>query len=296
MYTAKSTISKEESNNKSQGYLQGNSKKMLIATVVMTAISSTSVSAYENDIDKKLTVAEKQQIQTNNENIGFGTGALIGGIAAGPLGAILAGAGGAFIAKFINVNDENEELNIALTEEKQAHQLTNDQTQKQYQVKLQRLETSYQQQLVALESQQQQTGQLQAGLLQAEKLLMSLQFSTGSSDIAAHYQEQVAALAQILNSSPNMKIDLSGYTDLTGEEALNQTLSKARVESVKTLLMAQGVDEQQIATFAFGEGAPVVANNEHKVSFYDRRVVLKLHKPSKLESNEIVKNQMANNH
>ena len=296
MNTAKSIISKEESNNKLQGHLQGNSKKILIATVVMTAISSTSVSAYENDIDKKLTVAEKQQVQTNNENIGFGTGALIGGIAAGPLGAILAGAGGAFIAKFINVNDENEELNIALTEEKQAHQLTNDQTQKQYQVKLQRLETSYQQQLVALESQQQQTGQLQAGLLQAEKLLMSLQFSTGSSDIAAHYQEQVAALAQILNSSPNMKIDLSGYTDLTGEEALNQTLSKARVESVKTLLMAQGVDEQQIATFAFGEGAPVVANNEHKVSFYDRRVVLKLHKPSKLESNEIVKNQMANNH
>ena len=290
MNTTISTISKEESKNKSQGHLQGNSKKMLIASVIMTAIASTSVSAYENEIDKKLTVAEKQQAQTNNENIGFGTGALIGGIAAGPLGAIVAGVGGAFIAKFINVNDENEELNIALTEEKQAHQLTNEHTQKQYQAKLQRLETSYQQQLVALESQQQQTGQLQAGLLEAEKLLMSLQFSTGSSDIAAHYQEQVAALAQILNSSPNMKIDLSGYTDLTGEEALNQTLSKARVESVKTLLMAQGVDEQQIATFAFGEGAPVAPNNEREVSFYDSSAVLKLHKPSKLGIN-----QMANN-
>jgi len=290
MNTTKSTISTEESNNKSQGHLQGNSKKMLIATLVMTAIVSTSVSAYENEIDKKLTVAEKQQAQTNNENIGFGTGALIGGIAAGPLGAIVAGVGGAFIAKFINVNDENEELNLALTEEKEAHQLTNKKTQKQYQAKLLRLESSYQQQLVALESQQKQTGQLQA-----DNLLMSLQFSTGSSDIAPHYQEQVAALAQILNSSPSMKIDLSGYTDLTGEEALNQMLSKARVESVKTLLMAQGVKEQQIATFAFGEGAPVVASNEREVSFYDRRVVLKLHNSSKLENTEMVKHQMANN-
>ena len=267
------------------------SKKALLATVVIMAMTSTSVSAYENKIENDLTGTDKHQTQTNNENIGFGTGALIGGIAAGPLGAIVAGLGGIFIAKFINVNDENEALNIAITKEQQAHQLTNEQTENQYQDKLQRLEESYQQQLASIENQQQQTGQLQA-----DNLLMSLQFSTGSSDIEPHYQEQVAALAQILNSSPSMKIDLSGYTDLTGDESLNQTLSQARVESVKTLLMAQGVEEEQIATFAFGENAPVVANNAREVSFYDRRVVLKLHKPAELENTEVVNNQMANNH
>ena len=254
----------------------------------MSAIISTPTLAYENK--EKLTVAEKKQAQTTNENIGFGTGMLIGAVAAGPIGAIVAGVGGVFIAQFINVNDENEELTLALSNEQQAHQLANKHMQlankqaQQHQVKLQRLKKSYQQQLVAIENQQQQTGQLQADNLQAGKLLMSLQFSTGSSDIAPHYQEQVAALAQILNNSPTMKIDLSGYTDLTGEESLNQVLSQARVESVKTLLMAQGVSDSQIAMFAFGEDAPVVANNEREVSFYDRRVVLKLHKPSQLET------------
>lgn len=267
-----------------------NSKQMLIATVVMTVITSTSVSAYQKTSNEVQTVIDKKQAKTNNENIGFGTGALIGGIAAGPLGAIIAGVGGAFIAKYINVNDENEELNLALTKTQQVHQLTNEQAKKQYQVKLQRIENAYQQQLVVLENEQQNKGQIQAGLSQAENLLMSLQFSTGSSDIAPHYQEQVSALAQILNNSPNMKVDLSGYTDLTGEESLNQTLSKARVESVKNLLMAQGVSNAQIATFAFGEGSPVVANNEREVSFYDRRVVLKLHKSSAIQNN-----QMANN-
>jgi len=260
------------------------SRKTLIATIVITAIASSSASASE--YKEKLNAAEKKQAQTNSENIGFGTGALIGGIVAGPLGVFVAGVGGILIAKFINVNDENEDLTLALNKKQQDHQLSNEQTELQYQTKLQRLEASYQQQLLVLESQQNQTGQLQAN-----NLLMSLQFSTGSSDIAAHYQEQVAALAQILNSSPTMKIDLSGYTDLTGEESLNQTLSQARVESVKTLLMAQGVSNSQIETFAYGEGAPVVANNEREVSFYDRRVVLKLHKPLLLESN-----QMANNH
>lgn len=261
-------------------------KKLLITTAIIAALATSSVNAAENT----LTSVTNNQQQAQNESIGFGTGAVIGAIAAGPVGAIVAGFGGIFIAKFINVNDENEELNSALMKEQQ-ERLSTEQVQSQYQAKLQRLESTYQQQLVALENQQNQTGQLQA-----DNLLMSLQFSTGSSDIAPHYQEQVAALAQILNGSPSMKIDLSGYTDLTGEQSLNQMLSQARVESVRTLLMAQGVDEQQIATFAFGEDSPVVANSEREVSFYDRRVVLKLHTPSSEEEPQIINNQMANNH
>jgi len=261
------------------------SKPILLATMLATVMVSTSASAYNSTFDKKLTVAERHQEKTNNENIGFGTGALIGGVIAGPLGAMVAGIGGTMIAKFINVKDDNETLNTVLLEEKKLYDLNKEQTERQYQAKLQRLQNTYQQQLLALENQQQTTGQLQAN-----NLLMSLQFSTGSSDIAAHYQEQVEALAQILNRSPKMKIDLSGYTDLTGEAALNQTLSKARVETVKNLLMAMGVNEEQIATFAFGENSPVVANNEREVSFYDRRVVLKLYNPSSLNDDKVANN------
>lgn len=261
-------------------------KNLIITTALMAALATSSVNATENI----LTPEKTQQQETNNENIGFGTGAVIGAIVAGPVGAFVAGIGGVFVAKYINVNDQNDELSTALVNE-QRKQRSNEQIQSQYQAKLQRIERSYQQQLVALENQKNQSGQLQA-----DNLLMSLQFSTGSSDIAPHYQEQVAALAQILNSSPEMKIDLSGYTDLIGEQSLNQTLSQARVESVRTLLMAQGVEEQQIATFAFGEESPVVANNESEVSFYDRRVVLKLHTPPSKEESETINNQMANNH
>lgn len=260
-------------------------KKLIITTALVAALATSSVSATENT----LTSVKTQQQETKDENIGFGTGAIIGAIVAGPVGAFVVGIGGVFIAKYINVNDHNDELSHALVKEQQK-QGSNEQIQSQYQAKLERLETLYQQQLVALEKQKNKPGQLQA-----DNLLMSLQFSTGSSDIAPHYQEQVAALAQILNDSPAMKIDLSGYTDLTGEQSLNQTLSQARVESVRTLLMAQGVDEQQIATFAFGEDSPVVANSEREVSFYDRRVVLKLHRTSPVKYSQKIQSQMANN-
>ena len=113
--------------------------------------------------------------------------------------------------------------------------------------------------------------------LQAENLLMSLQFSTGSSEIQPHYKEQVTALISMLEQSPELSVDLSGYTDLQGDESLNQALSMARVNSVKHALIDGGVESDRIQLFAFGEQEPVVASNDKEISFYDRRVVIKLH-------------------
>ena len=260
-------------------------KKMLVASFVVTAITCSSVSANEVAINSMNSKDEKHQERLNKENIGFGSGALIGAVAAGPLGAIVAGIGGSIIAKLINVSDEKDELLISLREQKENNRIANEEVKQQYLAKIENIEDTFHQQLSILEGQQEKIGQLQAS-----NLLMSLQFSTGSSDISPHYQDQILALAEILKNSPKLKIDLSGYTDLTGAEALNQTLSVARVDSVKSVLMKQGVDAKQIATFAYGETAPVVANKQREVSFYDRRVVMKLHQT--VEKNT---NQMANN-
>tara|TARA_B110000467_G_scaffold97800_1_gene88475 strand:- start:4 stop:729 length:726 start_codon:yes stop_codon:yes gene_type:complete len=224
--------------------------------------------------NESLMSEERHQERTNNENIGFGTGAVIGAIVAGPIGAFVAGITGVFIAKHMNVNDEVVLLSQNLDKQKSNHQHEVD----VYQTRLAEVKHQYQGELAVLLEQRQKMDSL-SDKIQAENLLMSLQFSTGSSDISAHYQEQISAVAKVLNDSPMLKIDLSGYTDLEGEQELNKKLSLARVESVKQLLMAQGVNETQIAIFAFGEESPVVATNEQKISFYDRRVVLKLHNP-----------------
>jgi outer membrane protein OmpA-like peptidoglycan-associated protein len=106
---------------------------------------------------------------------------------------------------------------------------------------------------------------------------MSLQFPTGSSELQPHYQGQIAALSEMLQQSPKLFIDLSGYTDKQGSKKLNQALSIARVNTVKNALINNGVNAERIKLFAYGEQAPVVANSEKEVSFYDRRVVIKLH-------------------
>jgi len=63
-------------------------------------------------------------------------------------------------------------------------------------------------------------------------------------------------------------------------------LSIARVNAVKNALIARGVRAERINLFAYGEQAPVVANNEKEVSFYDRRVVIKLQPSENQHANQ----------
>jgi len=254
--------------------LNNSIKKTLLTCSIIAATSISPTMAYEQVASVKLT---SKQEQKEKENIGFGTGMVIGAIVAGPLGAIVSSAIGVITAKHLNTANERDELVAVLEGEQNKYQLALD----KYQDKLRQAEQSYQAELLALQQGQDLTSQLQA-----ENLLMSLQFSTGSSEIKPHYQAQITSLVKILEQSPNLKVDLSGYTDLQGSDELNHALSIARVNSVKKALISQGVQPERINLFAFGEQAPVVANQEKQTSFYDRRVVIKLQPKADNHSNQ----------
>jgi len=258
-------------------------KRSTMKTTVITGVLLTSLIASpgfatdSNHIELAKRQILTEQDKKDNENIGFGTGLAVGALVAGPIGAMVTGILGVFTAKHYNVTSEKELLTAQLGEEKQGYE----QALVNYQQKLAHVEQSYQQELLALRDEQQIASQLQA-----ENLLMSLQFSTGSSEIKPHYQEQIVSLAKLVAQSPKLSIDLSGYTDMQGSDDLNHALSIARVNAVKAALIAQGIAPERINLFAFGEQAPVVANNEKEVSFYDRRVVIKLQPMSSATSNQ----------
>lgn len=216
------------------------------------------------------------------EEIGFGTGALIGAILGGPAGAFITGIAGTFIAKNINSEEKIESLQANQKDQ----QLQFEQELASMEKVLERANQSHQQELIALEQKQEQSSDYTLTQLQAENLLMSLQFKTGSANIPDYYQDQLAALAALLDQSPDINVDLSGYTDLLGDSDLNLKLSSDRADSVKKQLITLGVSEDRINTYAFGESAPVVANAQHKSSFYDRRVMIKIHQqPSQVAKN-----------
>ena len=245
-------------------------KLFLIASLMAAPTLSQSAYAFENVIHAE---NETQQLtDKDKESIGLGAGVIIGAIFGGPLGAILVGATGALIAKTEIDTDNILELKASLSKQENEYSVA----VQQFRRKLERSEQSHQLALAAIEQNFDNKYQ-HASQLQAENLLMSLQFPTGSSDLQPHYNGQIAALSEMLKQSPKLFIDLSGYTDKQGKKDLNQALSIARVNTVKNALIDQGVEAERIQLFAFGEQAPVVANSKQEVSFYDRRVVIKLH-------------------
>ena len=235
-----------------------------VALISALTVSPVFASSYEKTAQN---IAEQENSAQLKEEIGFGTGMVIGAILGGPIGAFITGVAGNMIAKNINATDEIDSLSTAYSAEKKSNEVS----LARYQRQIEQAEQSYQMELLALEQNYQA-----ASNLQAQNLLMSLQFSTGSSEIKLHYQEQIESLAHIVQQSPNLSLDLSGYTDKQGSDALNQALSLARINAVKNALIDQGVSADRISLFAFGEQQSVVASVDKEVSFYDRRVVIKL--------------------
>lgn len=253
-------------------------KLILITSLIVTPTLSHSAYAFEN---AKTAENESIQISDNDkEGIGFGTGVILGAIFGGPIGAILTGVTGTLLAKTHNAQENMGELQASLNKQENDYAVA----VQQFRHKLKRSEQNHQLELTALEQNFDQKYQ-QASQLQAENLLMSLQFSTGSSELQPHYQGQIVALSEMMQQAPKLFIDLSGYTDKQGSKDLNQALSIARVNTVKNALIDQGVQAERIQLFAFGEQAPVAANDKNEVSFYDRRVVIKLHSDTEQVAN-----------
>ena len=119
-------------------------KKTLISAVMMSTLIATPTFAFEADKNIEISKTDKAAEHTKNENIGFGSGFVIGGIVAGPIGAIVAGLTGTFIAQHVNAKDDIEELTFNLANQDAKYQEELNVVSKTYQQKLLNIEQNYQ--------------------------------------------------------------------------------------------------------------------------------------------------------
>jgi len=84
------------------------------------------------------------------------------------------------------------------------------------------------------------------------------------------------AAAQTLKQNPDIKVEISGYTDNRGNDALNQSLSKRRANAVAIQLIEQGVRADRISSKGYGESNPIATNDTEAGRLKNRRVELKI--------------------
>ncbi|MEE9437771.1 MAG: OmpA family protein [Saprospiraceae bacterium] len=106
----------------------------------------------------------------------------------------------------------------------------------------------------------------------------NLTFATGSAKIDTKSAVEIDNLAKILKAYPGVNIDVSGYTDNTGDAAKNVTLSSARANAVLGRLIAQGIDVKRISAKGYGSANPVAANNSAAGKAQNRRIEVTLRK------------------
>jgi outer membrane protein OmpA-like peptidoglycan-associated protein len=97
-------------------------------------------------------------------------------------------------------------------------------------------------------------------------------FDSGKSSLNPGAREKLAKVAGILVSYPSLAIEVGGYTDNVGGDAMNQKLSEDRAGSVRDYLVAQGVASGSVSAKGFGDASPVASNDNASGRQENRRV------------------------
>lgn len=103
-------------------------------------------------------------------------------------------------------------------------------------------------------------------------LPFSVNFATDQKDVSDAEQVKIKAIANIMKSNTDLKLNVVGFCDQTGTPEYNNKLSKQRAEKVKDILVNKyGIDEGRLTVegkgidTTFGEGKNAISR---RVSFY----------------------------
>ncbi len=104
--------------------------------------------------------------------------------------------------------------------------------------------------------------------------LQNVNFETGKAELLPESFTALDEVGVILTKWPQLQIEIGGHTDSRGSEALNQTLSEARAQSVKDYLAGKfkSLAGDQISVKGYGEAKPLVKNTSQLNMAKNRRV------------------------
>ena len=108
------------------------------------------------------------------------------------------------------------------------------------------------------------------------KQTLKLQFKSNSDKILKSSYGEVQKFAGFLKKNPGYKVKIIGHTDSIGKAVVNMALSMKRADSVKTALVAEGVDASRIVTTGRGELDPIESNRTKEGRKANRRIEIKL--------------------
>ena len=116
------------------------------------------------------------------------------------------------------------------------------------------------------------TGQGEIKLVAPENIT----FDTNSSIIKPRFENSLDKVAEVLLKYPESDIIISGHTDSTGNDSINEPLSRNRASSVASYLISKGVRSSRINSVGYGSRQPIASNSTESGRAENRRVEIKV--------------------
>jgi outer membrane protein OmpA-like peptidoglycan-associated protein len=237
-------------------------------------------------------LAAEPEHRPPQEPLGFVSGAVIGGFAAGPIGAIVGAGLGTWLGNRVHRagDAKRAEVQVAALESDKSELQTEKSallTEKS------QLAQTNQTLSAKLDDMSQKVAVVQAAKEDASGVLDGLQgdvlFRTGSAEITPDIAHQIQVLAQAVAKSPELKIRVDGYADPRGTIDTNIKLSQDRANAVRDLLLASGVNEEVLEVNAYGKSQSTAEDNDGYA--LERRVRLTLQMESAAAVAQVGKNE-----
>lgn len=100
----------------------------------------------------------------------------------------------------------------------------------------------------------------------------SVNFDLNKATLTDKAKANLDKLVTVFKQEPDTYISIFGYTDNTGREEYNLSLSKQRAASVKQYLVQKGIAANRIATDGLGIADPIASNDTEAGRAKNRRV------------------------
>ncbi len=91
--------------------------------------------------------------------------------------------------------------------------------------------------------------------------------------------ERVRLVAEYMQKNPGLYLFVEGHCDLRGAEAYNLALGARRANTVRNMLIAEGVSKDRVFTISHGKEHPIVLESHDEAHGQNRRAEFKVYRP-----------------
>ena len=112
-------------------------------------------------------------------------------------------------------------------------------------------------------------------LLDAGTIIRFVYFPYDKYNITEKYIEVMDDAGFLLDTYPDIKVNIAGHTDAVGSQAYNMVLSVNRADATKEYLMIHGIEPDRIETLGLGKATPYATNLTEDGRALNRRVEMR---------------------